>query len=77
MASATSNPHTAGEKSRHVVCLSPERDQDDYIGDDVSHLEHWLQTAHQAKRAGSQDGVRLPFGPLCPKTTLPRLFLYP
>ena len=49
MASATSSVYTEGEKSRHAVCLLVEGDQDDYIDDDVSHLEHYLQTAHQAK----------------------------
>ena len=50
------------------------RDDDDYIGVDASRLE---PSEHRAKRARSQDGVRLPSGPLCPKATLPRLFLTP
>lgn len=59
MASTTSNAHTAGEKSRHIIRLLEERGQDDYIGEDISQLEHCLQAAHQAKGAGSQNEVRL------------------
>lgn len=35
-----------------------ERGQDDYIGEDISQLEHCLQTADQARRADSEDEVR-------------------
>ncbi|KAF6233223.1 hypothetical protein HO173_008512 [Letharia columbiana] len=59
MASTTSNAHTAGEKSRHIIRLLEERGQDDYIGEDISQLEHCLQAAHQAKGAGSQNEVSI------------------
>ena len=49
---------TAGEKSRHIIRLLEEHGQDDYIGEDISQLEHCLQAADQAKRAGSRDEVR-------------------
>ena len=65
------------EKKEHVEWHFMDRDRDDYVCDDASHLEHCLHTLHQTKRAGSQDGVRLPSEPLCPKIILPRPFLSP
>lgn len=65
MASTTANAQTAGWKSQHIIHLLEERGQDDYIGEDISQLEHCLQAAHQAKRAGSQDEVRLVFVSRC------------
>lgn len=59
MASTTSKVLTPGEKSRHIIRLLEERGQDDYIGEDISQLEHCLQAADNATRAGSQDEVRL------------------
>ncbi|CAF9918042.1 MAG: hypothetical protein ALECFALPRED_000481 [Alectoria fallacina] len=59
MASNSSNAHTACETSRHIVCLLEEHGQGDYIGEDISQLEHCLQAAHQAKRAGSLDEVTI------------------
>ena len=58
MAFVTPEPRTAGEKSRHIIRLLEEHGQDDYIGEDISQLEHCLQAADQAKRAGSRDEVR-------------------
>ena len=58
MAFTTPKLHTAGEKSRHIIRLLEEHGQDDYIGEDISQLEHCLQAADQAKRAGSRDEVR-------------------
>lgn len=66
MESTTSNALTSREKSRHMIRLLEERGQDDYIGEDISQLEHCLQAADQAKRAGSQDEVRLISVSSCP-----------
>ena len=75
MASATSNAHTAGEKSRHVACLLMERDQDDYIGDDASHLESSDRVPGPTSLypGWCKASVRTTFL----TTTLPRLFLCP
>ena len=58
MAFTTTKPITASEKSRHIIRLLEEHGQDDYIGEDISQLEHCLQAADQAKRAHSRDDVR-------------------
>ena len=71
MASATSNAHMVGEKSRHIIRLLEERGQDDYIGEDISQLEHCLQAAQQARQAGSQDEVRLVSVSIFLMTSLP------
>ena len=58
MAFTTPKPCTASEKSGHIIRLLEEHGQDDYIGEDISQLEHCLQAADQAKRAYSRDDVR-------------------
>ena len=45
------------QKSRHIIRLLEEHGQDDYIGEAISQLEHCLQAADQARRAGSQNEI--------------------
>ena len=52
IARATESPR---EKSQHIVHLLEQHGQGDYIGEAISQLEHCLQAADQAKRAGSDD----------------------
>ena len=54
IARATESPM---EKSQHIVHLLEQHGQGDYIGEAISQLEHCLQAADQAKRAGSDDDL--------------------
>lgn len=74
MASHISKASTAAEKSRHVIRLLEKRGQDDYIGEDISQLEHCLQAANQARQAGSKDEVRPVLLSLCPIISFPLSF---
>ncbi|MCJ1394691.1 hypothetical protein MMC18_007571 [Xylographa bjoerkii] len=43
------------EISQHLISILEERGQGDYIGESISQLEHCLQAADQAKKAGSSN----------------------
>ena len=45
------------QKSHYIIQLLEEHGQDDYIGEAISQLEHCLQAADQARRAGSQNEI--------------------
>lgn len=57
MGSTAAAPESPREKSQHIVHTLEQHGQGDYIGDAISQLEHCLQTADQAKRAGSDDDL--------------------
>jgi predicted HD phosphohydrolase len=45
-------PPTPLEKANHLINCLEKHGQGDYIGESISQLEHSLQAAHQAKKAG-------------------------
>jgi predicted HD phosphohydrolase len=46
------NQHSAQEKAKALISALEEYGQGDYIGESISQLEHCLQAAHQAQKAG-------------------------
>ncbi|KAJ5873041.1 uncharacterized protein N7529_005394 [Penicillium soppii] len=49
------NQHSAQEKAKALISALEEYGQGDYIGESISQLEHCLQAAHQAQKAGARD----------------------
>ncbi|PKX92236.1 HD domain-containing protein [Aspergillus novofumigatus IBT 16806] len=52
-------PSTPLEKANRLIDCLEQHGQGDYIGESISQLEHSLQAAHRAKKAGATDDLML------------------
>ncbi|KAF7157838.1 hypothetical protein CNMCM5623_002272 [Aspergillus felis] len=52
-------PSTPLQKANNLIDCLEKHGQGDYIGESISQLEHSLQAAHQAKKAGATDELIL------------------